>query len=553
MAVQPVALDPDPARLAIHVGHVDGRVSRWAEDEDDPAGIFGDLSFTTALPGGFKTFDCPLTRAQKDVTPIGRFDDIRVYGPGNVTAWAGFQSDLPKTSGEGWQMNAGGLGWSASLLFDPSFRAIYVDRDLGGWTGFAANRRASLLNAGTYTLFDPTTDADEAGLPAVSLTVEDDWTGSDRPLIEAWYDGLPGQPLTQLYYSQTSYAAHGGAWVFTLFFADDRDGTGTTSAAVLSASSSSAGYVTLGKRVAFWQLHYTIAGGAPGDRYARMLRSLTVYGTNLQTYAVNGTDPKGVKVSDVIGHIISTAAPLLRPTDIADGEVVVPHLVFREATTPEDAILVANGFELYDWGCYGEDGRDFFWRHPTDYRRRWRLRLDEGATIDLEGEQTETAYNGVIVRYTDVTGVPRSIGPPEASFVDAVDGRLADARPENPVNAAGIPRKWGILDVSFTTVTEAAILLGAKWMERTQIPSNRGSVSAPGMIRDDKGNWCPSWEMRAGDSVVVEDYDATERRIVETGYTHNPERSISATLDSLPNRLDAIMERMSVSLVGEVS
>jgi hypothetical protein len=157
----------------------------------------------------------------------------------------------------------------------------------------------------------------------------------------------------------------------------------------------------------------------------------------------------------------------------------------------------------------------------------------------------------VIVSFSEPGGTRRMIGPP-GSGGDAEYASLADADPENPVNAAGIPRKWPILDVSKTTTIAAARVLGEAWMKQNANPAFRGQATVTGTARilGGAGDW-PSWEIRAGDFCMLEDGpNATlPRRIMTTEYSDDSGEN-TLSLDNTSNQLDAIMEAMGASLVG---
>jgi hypothetical protein len=178
-----------------HVGsvtHSDGRVTRWGPDEPNATEIPGDLTFSTQIPGGFKDLSCSLLRRiDLDYPDLGLFDRVRVYGPGNRTVWEGRMAQFPRSHGDGFQIVPGAVGHSAALTDNPSFREIYVDRDLSHWGARASSAAQPARHVRHGRPDRHARRHDRAARLATSLTrARGRHARSSR---EAWYDahGIP--------------------------------------------------------------------------------------------------------------------------------------------------------------------------------------------------------------------------------------------------------------------------------------------------------------------------------------------------------------------------
>lgn len=553
-------------RLALSVTSAGGRTTRWGGGELNSKDVPTGLSFSTSIPGGFKDMSCALMRRLEiDYPDEALFDSVKVYGPGAETVWEGRMVQFPRQQADQFSVQPGAVGWAAHLRDDPSFREIFVDVDLGKWGGSSVQRQLDLIALGfnpngTQVVPDVTT-----GVPSLQAVLQAPWAapgaGGTAKIADGIYDS-GGIPIGSVYYAWTNANLGAGApWTWQVFLdADDRFASGFDNTANLAAAGPGTGTLTATtatRTFALASLFYNGAsGGADLTGYTLFWTKLAVYGTHGLTKqgTASATEAQGFFASDVVANVVSRSAPLLTYTTGAAGSIasttfVIPHLSFTDPTTAEDAISLVNGYHLYEWGVY--DNRQFFWRPPDPGRCTWEARLSDGAQVSLEGDDANNIFNGVFVTYSDPSGRRSTVGPP-GSVADATDATLVDTSVTNPVNAHGIPRRWGRLEISNTTTQAGAIQLGAVWLAEHNLPARRGQLTLTGLVQHPTQGKRPVWAVRAGDYIRIADRpNDPVRRIIETSYSHDS-RQLTATLDNTVFKIEAIMERMGINLVGVI-
>jgi hypothetical protein len=262
----------------------------------------------------------------------------------------------------------------------------------------------------------------------------------------------------------------------------------------------------------------------------------------------------GYYASDMIFHAVTRYAPTLQASyapSVASGAAsatiqqsgfVVPHASFLERTTAGEIVRQLARFGLQDWAVWDDKT---FWFHDRGARgRKWRARVEQ-THLEETGPQAERLWNSVIVQYQDVDGTTVTAGPP-GSGSSVVDGSLFDPDPDNPANKLGITRR-ALLTIS-TALPQQAIQLGRRFLEEQKLLDSSGRASIVGHIESDRGVLFPYWAVRAGDYISFTNAsDTSYRRIVRTDKDSST-YTCSVDLDSPPEGLQSLLERLGAGL-----
>lgn len=536
-----------PLRLTADVESPTGRHYRWAGDSPKSYRVPSSLSFSTTVPGGFESLTANLKRRPgEDYADLTSFSNVRIAGAGAELAWEGRIEGSPRSSGDDMSVTPNAVGWQAALEDDQTAAMPYVDRDLSHWGDATGERKLALYDSFSGAAFNvfnsASTDPGDDGAGALRLNL--DSRASVGAICESWYDSHSSLGSVYFAYSgrnlaATDFGAISGA-------ADSASVAGTAGTDVVAGTAPSGTRtetVMSGYRYAYAQLYRAATAISTDADRPLYLSNVAVYGNHgLTKY---GTEPDaGLYASDVIDHAVTTWAPELS-RQIDPSGFVIPHIAFLDYTTAAEIVRQANRFHLWDWGVW--DDKTFHYYEQGGRGRVWRARIGP-TNLQEAGPQMDRIWNGVVVSYPDVDGSTRTVGPP-GSGADTEDSNLLDSDTSNPANAAGL-RRWTKLDSSTVTTSAGAIEIGRRFLLQSAQINNSGQATIVGVCTDENGVSRPAWQVRAGDYISFTDAaDTSPRRIVRTTYDDDSLTN-SIDLDSPPEGLDALLERLSVVLVG---
>lgn len=546
----PLVRERPPLRLTIDAQTPGGQHYRWATDERQPSSVPNGLSFGSTMPGGFESMSCTLPRDPTvSYSDLDRLTTLTIRDAALKIVGQYRLEGAPRVSGDQMSVSPNAVGWQAHLEDDKSVQEIYIDQDLSAWTEMIDTRRAAFLGI-AYAFGDLAVEP--GGASSLKMTLTGEWTVGQ--VIEAWYDaGSVG--VGQLVWSRSSDATTGSQpsalFVFTGNSADETgntfDGSGDMQIAAEDSEIAATILPTANRRYVMFQWMHQ-ANNPSTEQYMSFVFYVHVFGRHGLT--AQGSYPDwGLYASDVISNAITRWAPALTvpPDGITSSGFSIPQLVFKEATTVADVISTANRFTLFDWAVWEYEGSPAFYYHPRGARgKAWRARVAP-AELSEHGSDISRLWNGVLVRYNDVDGTSRTVGPP-GSYCDDTDEVLEDDDPLNPATQRGIKR-WDLLDMGGVSTLAGATEVGRRFLIESQRLDTSGQARLVGYVEDDSGVLWPAHHVRAGDTIsFVDAHDTSARRIVRADYSHD-DRTTSIDLDAPPDSLATLLERLQVVLI----
>jgi hypothetical protein len=546
-----------------------GARARWAVDDPSGENVPGSLNVSTVMPGGHEQGSCVLARDPSYSYPdLVELSKIQVAGAGNQIVHEGRLESYPSSGGDQAQITPTWLGYQDHLTDDSSAREIFVDRAIGSWQGPSVGRTLQWLEPGSDVVVSGSSTGPDytTQFPSLVTTMSGSWTQGQA--VEGWYDasGISIGALTVAWETNGLFALTGGPSGGPVFGASAilcNDDTGPLPYDRYDLMSTP-GVITLNATGArpwallqFW--NDQVPGGKDGVDFTVFFTVVAVYGRHgLPTYWPPGYNPyqdaQGVLASDVMAYALQKWAPLINYSTGLNGSIqpssfIIPHLVFPDRGTVADMQTSATSFELLDWAVW--EGPQYYLNAKGARGNKWRTRIG-AAALQETGPQIGRLWNGVMVSFTDVSGVTRTVGPP-GSGANQEYAALIDPDPDNPSNQVFDPygrvlRRWAGLSAG-TSDWSQAVAVGVEFLAEQKLLNTSGQATITGHVQNESGIWQPAYMMRAGDQLsVVDSSDPSYRRLVHTAYD-DPTKANTLQLDQPPDGMQQLLERLQVSLV----
>ena len=537
-------------RHAVRIEPPNGAPSRWAADEHLAENVIQDLKWSGELNGGAKEATGTLARNPRVSWPdLGAFSEFVIYGPGADELWRGRLDKASESDGDRMSIDASAVGHKAALEDIKGIVLGFIDGDLGKWNGPSTQRKRDGLEkyGWGWTNGNLSQGFQDKGAAVPSLLFEfSEWSSSVAEVIEAWYYG-GGVDIGSVLYDFIVPRAGGTDSINNqMYVATDDEAHGATEGVNHKRTAvSQQARVAPGPsfKYALFQSAMLLAeltGISGGDTYG--VANPKVIGS--QGLTLQGTWPDiGFTAKQMIASAVSQFTYLEVDEDgLEDDGFVIPQAWFSDPTTMLAVVEELTKYGLLDWFVRG---RKFHLRFPGTYGRRWQAYAGP-SELKEQGLDASRLWRSIVVRYQDVDGSTRSVGPPGSGAM-VEDAGLEIIDPDHPAVRAGLTRQ-DILDLGGIATQAQAIATGERWLEQANLLSRSGSCTLTYYVMDDRGVLWPTSKVQEGDEVRFPDaHDTSYRRIVAYEYT-DASKSSSVTLDAPKESITALLERFNAKL-----
>lgn len=535
-------------RLAWRIDPPTGAPSRWAADEPLAEKVVDEIQLVGEMPGGYKEASGTLARNPRTPWPdLTAYSDVSIYQAGAEEVWAGRLDKAPESDGDRMSIAPAAIGHQAALEDDKGIVGPgFIDCDLSKWEEPSAQRKFDVIGAGYFFQANTSVAPRNAGEALTGLLFDFTSIAAGKKKVGGelrCYGG--GVDLGRLIFD---FVGDGTAsWdEYPALSSDDRwtskdmpinlDGA-------MSASQQAVVATAPGRKYAIVQSWYqgTWTGQMTNRHLYHNVKVLGTHGLTLQ-----GTWPNvGFTANQMLGYAIPKYTYLSVAVDeLEDDGYVIPQAWFAEPGDMANVVKEVTKFGLLDWFVFG--GKRFQLRKAGTYGRRWQAYAGPSELNEV-GLDASRLWRSIIVRYQDVDGSTKTIGPP-GSGADVTKVELEVTDPDHPAVRAGIVRK-DILDLGSISTPEAAQSAGERWLDEANLLSRSGSCNLTGYVMDDRGTVRPAAQVKPGDFVRFPDAaDRSYRKITRVDYTH-AQRQASCALDGPPEGLAALLERYQATLV----
>ena len=523
-----------PAEINAEVVLPSGDRIRWDAAHPDPKMRPLSPQFESEDGKGFGAGSVALRRPSSRTYPeLGLLNELILRtGTGRVV-YQGRAQGIP--SGDEWVFDCDGW-WSHGE--QQQMTEVLIDRDLNAWQAPSRSRESSLRP--TYQpVTGPNVIRDSSnGLPAVQLVLAPHGAGNIS-VAEAWYDAGSSR-VAGIYYDMTSTSASTdlGRWAAANNDAASGQQLGSDLLTGTNSSSVSTHTPATPARHAFFTLWDTTTA-TTADKLVT-LRKLAVIGNHGIPTVTHPDGPPAITASEGIKYLANKYAPKWDTSGVVGTTYPIPHAVWKEPTTPGDAIRQLNSYHLWKLGVF-EDRKLVY--EPYDLSvADWQVAAgQDGCRVEYQGDTTENIFNGCAVTYTDFAGITQRITPDDTATLQDTGEWIA-------ANQWG-DKAWMEINLSWPTTADDAAQIGAVALAAANAARRPSTITVPMHIRDINGTWNPSSYVRAGQTIVVTNqHTPVPRLITRTSWSNH---TLTISTDNALDTIGAFNARVGGALTAQ--
>lgn len=517
-----------PAEINAEVTLPTGDRIRWDAASPDVKKRPLDISFDTESGRGFSTASVRLDRpTEREYPELGLLNELTLTTATGQTVYQGRAQGIPVSDDFSFDCD----GW-ASHGEQRQITDLIIDRDLGAWGGISSQLLDSWQRVSGFI-------------------VERDYTvTTDKG--EIVFNGNSGSSIPSGSRVATAYRAPAGCLISAMNYKGSQ--ANTTNSAALRVGETSGNMTSLAltdltldeanRTVQMTStatdtlvlLHAASGTHTPTTQMNRRI-AVGVHGRTGIAYGTRSDGLSGFTASEGIRYLVGKWCPKWKTDRVQATSFLIPHGVWREPTTPLDAIRQLNGYHLWKLGVW-EDRQLIF--EPYDLSvADWQVANGiEGVRVEYQGDTTENLYNGVSVSFTDFQGVQRRLTPNDSED-------LRDRSEYIAANQWG-DEAWLNIDVSWPATQSDAVQIGAIALANANQARRPSTITVPMHIKDMNGHWWPSSYVRADQTILVTNQGTpVPRTITRTSWSNH---QLTITTDNAVDTLEVFNQRVSGAL-----
>lgn len=488
-------------------------------------------AFETESGRGFSSGSVVLRRpTDRDYPELGLLNELILRSATGTVVYQGRARGIPVAD----EFSLDCDGWF-SATEQREITDLIIDRDGSAWESITDARKAAQMSGSSWIY-----DADYSTTTERGAIVFTGSTGKSIPAnstAEVAYRAPAGCRLATFAYTGTQANTTSVA-AATLTTGGDDMTTGTGSVSLtLDGLPRNANLSTLPTTLVLGARSSALHTPPAASPFTRRITP-AVYGQTSVPITNRGDGLTGFTASDGIRYLANRWSPKLDTSGIESTTYLIPHGVWRDPTTPGDAMRQLNSYHLWRLGVWEDRRLDF---KPYDLSvADWQVAAGvDGVRVDYQGDTTENVYNGVAVTFTDLTtGESRRLTPTEATG-------LRDQSDWIAANQWG-DEAWLSLAISWPCTADDAVEIGSVALANANQARRPSTITAPAYIRDMNGTYWPSSYVRADQTILVTNqHTPTPRLITRTSWS---DHSLTITTDDAIDTMEALNQRVTGAL-----